>query len=93
MDDEKPLRDTLARWLSPSYDCITAPDAASALEIVKSTPDLSLLISDIKMPGEDGITLVRKAKEANGSIACMLLTAYGTVDLAVEAMKDGADDF
>ncbi len=93
VDDEKPLRDTLARWLSPSYDCITAPDAASALEIVKSTPDLSLLISDIKMPGEDGITLVRKAKEANGSIACMLLTAYGTVDLAVEAMKDGADDF
>ena len=93
VDDEKPLRDTLARWLGLSYDCQTAPDAATAMDIVRSTPDLSLIISDVKMPGEDGVSLVRRAKEENGSIACMLLTAYGTVDLAVEAMKDGADDF
>jgi DNA-binding NtrC family response regulator len=45
------------------------------------------------MPGEDGVSLIRRAKAANPNLACMLLTAYGTVDLAVAAMKDGADDF
>ena len=45
------------------------------------------------MPGESGVELVKKAKKIRPSLACMLLTAYGTVDLAVEAMKDGADDF
>ena len=66
VDDEKMLRDTLAKWFRPSYECLTAPDAAEAMRLVEANPDLALMI---------------------------LLTAYGTVDLAVEAMKDGADDF
>ena len=93
VDDEKPLRDTLARWFRPKYDCITAPDAEEALRLVGENPDLALMISDVRMPGEDGVQLLRKAKALNPSMACILLTAYGTVDLAVEAMKDGADDF
>ena len=93
VDDEKPLRDTLAKWLRPSYDCLTAPDAAEAMKLVAENPDLALLVSDVKMPGEDGVSLLRKAKAANPSLAAILLTAYGTVDLAVEAMKDGAADF
>ena len=93
VDDEKPLRDTLARWFKPSYDCLTAPDAATALSLVKENPDLALMISDVRMPGEDGVTLLGRAKEINPSMAVILLTAYGTVDLAVEAMKHGADDF
>lgn len=93
VDDEKPLRDTLARWFKPKYECLTAPDAAAAMEIVRSNGDLSLMISDVKMPGESGVELLKKAKAQNPSMACILLTAYGSVDLAVEAMKDGADDF
>lgn len=93
VDDEKPLRDTLARWFKRDYECLTAPDAAEAMKIIGENPDLALMISDVKMPGENGVELVRKAKLANPTMACILLTAYGTVDLAVEAMKDGADDF
>ena len=93
VDDEKPLRDTLARWFRPSYECLTAPDAAGAMELVKANPDIALMISDIKMPGESGVDLLKKAKAANPSMAVILLTAYGTVDLAVDAMRDGADDF
>ena len=93
VDDEKPLRDTLARWFRAKYDCLTAPDAAEALRLIGEHPDIALMISDVRMPGEDGVELLKKAKAANPSMACILLTAYGTVDLAVEAMKHGADDF
>jgi DNA-binding NtrC family response regulator len=93
VDDEKPLRDTLARWFKPKYECFTAPDAKLAMQVVAENPDLSLMITDVKMPGESGVDLLKKAKEKNPSMACILLTAYGSVDLAVEAMKDGADDF
>ena len=93
VDDEKPLRDMLAKWFAPSYDCLTAPDATEALRLVRENPDLALMISDVKMPGESGVELLKKAKAENPAMAAILLTAYGTVDLAVEAMKDGADDF
>ena len=93
VDDEKPLRDTLARWFRPSYECLLAPDADAALDVVRATPDLALMISDIRMPGEDGVTLLRRAREIHPGLAAILLTAYGTVELAVAAMKDGAADF
>ncbi len=93
VDDEKPLRDTVAKWLKPTYECFTAPDSEQALKALKANPDIALMISDVKMPGESGVELLKKAKALNPSIAVILLTAYGTVDLAVEAMRDGADDF
>ena len=93
VDDERLLRDTLAKWFRPTYECMTAADAAGAMRIVESVPDLALMISDVKMPGESGVELLKRAKAANPDLACILLTAYGTVDLAVEAMKNGADDF
>ena len=94
VDDEKPLRDTLARWFAPVYDCLTAPDAAAGLALVESTPDLALVISDFKMgAGDNGIEFLKKAKAANPALVGILLTAFGTVDLAVEAMRDCADDF
>jgi len=93
VDDEKPLRETLARWFRRSYDCLVAPDADEAMKIVESTPDLALMVTDVRMPGEDGVSLLRRAKAANPDMGAIVLTAYGTVDLAVAAMKDGADDF
>ena len=93
VDDERPTRDVMARVLSDKYECITAADAEQAMKAVSENPDLALIISDVRMPGEDGVSLIKRAKAANPEIACMLLTAYGTVDLAVAAMKDGADDF
>ncbi|MBR1921921.1 MAG: sigma-54-dependent Fis family transcriptional regulator [Kiritimatiellae bacterium] len=93
VDDEKPTRDVMARALGTAYDCLTAPDADQALALLADNPDVVLMISDVRMPGTDGVALVKKAKESNPALACILLTAYGTVDLAVAAMKDGADDF
>ncbi len=93
VDDEKPLRDTLARWLAPSYECLTAPGAEEALQALDANKDVKLLITDVKMPGEDGVSLLKKAKAIRPDLPVILLTAYGNVDLAVEAMKDGADDF
>ena len=93
VDDERPTREAMARVLSDKYECILAPDADEAMKAVAANPDIALMISDVRMPGEDGMSLARRAKAANPSMACILLTAYGTVDLAVEAMKEGADDF
>ena len=94
VDDEKPLRDALAKWFSPSYECLTAPDAETAMQKVRSDPQIALMITDFKMAGENGIELLRKAKAENPNLAAILLTAYGSVDLAVEAMREnGADDF
>ena len=93
VDDEKPLRDTLAKWFRPSYECLTAPDAGEAMAAIRANRDIALMITDVKMPGESGGELLKKAKAENPSMAVILLTAYGTVDLAVDAMRDGADDF
>ncbi|MBQ1569128.1 MAG: sigma-54-dependent Fis family transcriptional regulator [Kiritimatiellae bacterium] len=93
VDDEKPTRDVMARILGASYECITAPDGEIALETLAANPDTALLVTDYRMPGMNGIDLVRKAKESHPSLAAILVTAFGEIDLAVEAMKDGADDF
>lgn len=92
-DDEKPTRDVMARILSSKYECLTAPDAEQAMKLISSTPDLALLITDYKMPGDDGIELIKKAKAVNPALGCIIITAFGEIDLAVEAMQSGADDF
>lgn len=93
VDDEKPTRDVMARILSRKYECQTAPDAEQAMKAVAADPSLALLITDYKMPGDNGVELIRKAKAANPALACMIITAFGEIDLAVEAMREGADDF
>lgn len=93
VDDEKPIRDVMSRILSTHYACLTAPDADHALHLVGENPDLALLITDYKMPGDNGLTLIRKAKDRLPALAAILITAFGEIELAVEAMKNGADDF
>ena len=65
VDDEKMLRDTLAKWFRPSYDCLTAPDAREAMKAVEENRDLTLMITDVRMPGESGVELLKKAKAVN----------------------------
>ena len=93
VDDEKDTRELMARALSDDYDVTTAPDAELAMKALAANPSIALMLSDVRMPGASGIELLKAAKAANPRLACILLTAYGTVDQAVEAMKDGADDF
>ena len=93
VDDEKDTRDFMARALSDRYEVTTAADAALAMQQLEADKSIRLLLSDVRMPGEDGITLMKAAKAANPNLAVVLLTAFGSIDQAVAAMKDGADDF
>ena len=93
VDDEKDTRELMARALSGDYSVTTAADAELAIKALEADPSIALMLSDVRMPGASGIELLKLAKSMRPRLACILLTAYGTVDQAVEAMKDGADDF
>ncbi|MBQ0031688.1 MAG: sigma-54-dependent Fis family transcriptional regulator [bacterium] len=93
VDDEKPLRDMLARWFSKTYACLTAPDANEAMKLLAANPDTALMITDYKMPGMSGLDLAKKAKAAHPNLAVIVLTAHADVNLVIEALRDGVDDF
>ena len=92
VDDEKSARDGLVRALRRDYCVFAAEDGAAALEIL-SSQQIDVLLSDVRMPGMDGITLMKRALANNSELICIILTAYGDVELAVEAMQQGATDF
>ena len=93
VDDEKPIRDLLARALGADYNVVTAADAELAMKALDADPSIALMLSDVRMPGADGITLLKAARAKRPDLAVIMLTAYGNVELAVEAMKSGANDF
>lgn len=93
VDDEKSTREFMARALSGKYEVLTAADAELAVKLLDADRSIRLLLSDVRMPGEDGITLMKAAKAMDPNLAVILLTAFGSIDQAVAAMKDGADDF
>ncbi len=93
VDDEKPIRDLLARALGADYNVVTAADAELAMKALDADPSIALMLSDVRMPGADGITLLKAARAKRPDLAVIMLTAYGNVELAVEAMKNGANDF
>lgn len=94
VDDELILRDSLKAWLDDEegFAVDTAGSGQQALELLeKSTYNIMLL--DIKMPGMDGVEVLKKAKEAFPDLNVVMMTAYATVETAVEAMKIGAFDY
>jgi two-component system response regulator HydG len=93
VDDEEANRLTLERILvREKLHVIHAPDGRAALEQVREhRPDL--VLTDLMMPGLNGIGLLKAAREIDGDLEVILMTAYGTVENAVEAMKFGAADF
>jgi DNA-binding NtrC family response regulator len=93
VDDEKDTRDLMARALSAYYNVTTAADAEMAIKKIEENPSIVLMLSDIRMPGADGMQLLQAAKKIRPNLICILLTAFGTVDQAVAAMKQGAEDF
>ncbi len=92
VDDEKNTRDGLRRALSREYEVFAAESAAAALRVLEEH-QIDLMLSDVRMPGEDGIELLKQVRGRYPATACVLLTAYGSVETAVEAMKLGAQDF
>ncbi len=92
VDDEKSARDGLVRALRRDYNVLAAENGNSALEVL-SERSIDVLLSDVRMPGMDGIALMQRALVNHPELTCIILTAYGDVDIAVEAMKQGATDF
>ena len=90
VDDEKNYLLVLSAVLEDEgYEVLTAPDGAEALEIQKSS-DLDLVVTDMKMPGMDGIEFLEQIKARDPDLPVIMMTAHGTVDKAVEAMQKGA---
>lgn len=93
VDDEEPNRLALERiFEKEGHQVRTAADGRSALEAIRSG-DIGVVVSDLKMPGLSGLELLRAARQVAPETQFILVTAYGSVETAVEAMKEGAYDF
>ncbi len=93
VDDELSMRVVLAAMLKKEgYEVFTAANGQEALKIVKDT-QISVVATDLKMPGLDGMGLLQKIMEYDHAMPVIILTAYGTVASAVDALKNGAFDY
>lgn len=92
VDDEKPTRDGLRAALEDQYDVWIAEDAGAAMQLLEQE-NFDVLLTDFRLPKEDGMKLIARAKSLAKPPICILMTAYGSEELAVDAMKKGADDY
>lgn len=92
VDDEKNAREGLARALQKNYEVLLADNGQRALDVLESRP-VDVLLSDVRMPSMDGLTLLQRALARSPQPVCIMLTAYGNIETAVEAMRRGAYDF
>ena len=92
-DDEDTLRENLAQVLQEEgFDVISCPDGAQALRALKSR-SVDAIITDLRMPGLSGMELIGRARKMTPDVTIMVITAFGEVATAVEAMKKGASDY
>lgn len=92
VDDEKHTRDGLRRLLENDYDVYVSGDIAGAMSVLERER-VDLLLTDLRLGPDDGMQLIERALKMPDPPICIMMTAYGSVDTAVEAMKRGAYDF
>ncbi len=92
VDDEKPTREGLRAALEDRFDVYLAEDVATALQLLEKER-FDVVLSDFRLPKEDGMKLITRAKSLSQPPICILMTAYGSEELAVDAMRRGADDY
>ena len=93
VDDESSIRDLLAKTLAlAEYDVDTASDGRSALERLRLYP-YDLLIADLKMPGIDGLSVIREAKRLKTDLPVIIITGYSTETAAIEAVNLGVSGY
>lgn len=94
VDDEENARISLSYLLcQEGYDVETASDGEEALEILRGNPQTSLVISDINMPGMNGMSLLREVNRQHPETAIIMVTAYGEVETYIDAMNLGAFEY
>ncbi|HEX4652996.1 MAG TPA: sigma-54 dependent transcriptional regulator [Candidatus Udaeobacter sp.] len=92
VDDEKHTRDGLRSLLEHDHDVYVAADVASAIDVLERE-QVDVLLTDLRLGSEDGMVLIERALKMPRPPICIMMTAYGSVDVAVAAMKRGAYDF
>ena len=92
-EDEAAARDSLVEILSEEgYQVYEAADGQAAVQLLEEL-DLDLILCDLKMPGSDGLTVLRQVRERAPQTLVLLMTAYGSVETAVEALRWGVQDY
>jgi DNA-binding NtrC family response regulator len=92
VDDDRLSREAMADWLrSEGFDVIAVGDGQAAVQHIHD--GIAVIVTDLKMPRTDGLELLRRAREQAPHAAVILITAYGTVETAVAALKAGAFDY
>jgi len=91
-DDRENILKLFEKILADGFDVTTVTDGNKALAMVLRG-DFDVVVSDIRMPGADGFTLLREIKRARQDVEVILMTAYASISKAVEAMKEGAYDY
>src|SRR6478752_1336790 len=93
VEDKNELRTMLRKALERfGFTVEEAPDGSAAIQKIRSKR-YQMVITDLKMPGASGLEVLRESKQADSTIPVILLTAFGSVEEAVTAMKEGAFDF
>jgi DNA-binding NtrC family response regulator len=93
VDDELIMRESLAAWLERDGHAVqTAASGESALKKCRENR-FDILLLDIKMEGMDGLDVLRRIKESDADVAVVMITAYGSIATAIDAMKNGAHDY
>jgi heterodisulfide reductase subunit A len=94
VDDELIVRDSIREWLAEEgFAAEMAASGPEALDRLTETPSFELMLLDIKMPGMDGVEVLKKAKDIRPQLDVVMMTAYATVETAVEALKTGAMEY
>src|SRR3990172_456395 len=94
VDDESESLASISRALRKvGYDVSSFEDGETALQHTEICRDVDLFVSDLKMPGVDGIQLLKRIRELNPAAGFLIVTGHGTVETAVDALKAGADDY
>lgn len=92
VDDEKNTREGLSAVLEDDYDVYLASDAEEAFRVLESEP-MDVVLTDLRMAGKSGMSVIDRALKLSPQPLCIMMTAYGDVPTAVEAMRRGAYDF
>ncbi|MEZ0228565.1 MAG: response regulator [Planctomycetota bacterium] len=93
VEDEANVLKMLERFLAPSYRCLAATNGKDALDMIKAERDVDVVVTDVRMPGMDGIQLIRAIRRMRPHLPAIAMTAHGSEETAVEALRAGATNY